>query len=199
MLGTGAVVNPYGGPSAYGLGVEAAGTTGGTGGPGGGRVLVTAPASGSAAVPPSASALRPASGPDSAHVHGSAEPSRAGSRAGEGRERPGRSAQPTTDENESGGDGEDTAGLEADEGDDGGRSAGPTPADSASPQEAGQEAGHEPGVVSSPPALQPVHQSVTHAEDPTEPVLRILPLGSGLILIGLGLGLAFIGLRVRRG
>jgi hypothetical protein len=53
-------------------------------------------------------------------------------------------------------------------------------------------------VPSSPP-LRPVHQSVTHAEDPTDPVLRILPLGSGLILIGLGLGLAFIGLRVRRG
>jgi len=54
-------------------------------------------------------------------------------------------------------------------------------------------------VPSSPP-LRPVHRTVTHAEDdPTEPVLRILPLGSGLILIGLGLGLAFIGLRVRRG
>lgn len=48
------------------------------------------------------------------------------------------------------------------------------------------------------PPLQPVRQTVTHAEDPAEPVLRILPLGSGLILIGLGLGLAFIGLRVRR-
>jgi hypothetical protein len=32
-----------------------------------------------------------------------------------------------------------------------------------------------------------------------EPVLRILPLGSGMVLIGLGLGLAFVGLRVRRG
>jgi hypothetical protein len=29
-------------------------------------------------------------------------------------------------------------------------------------------------------------------------MLRILPLGSGLVLIGLGLGLAFIALRVRR-
>jgi hypothetical protein len=46
--------------------------------------------------------------------------------------------------------------------------------------------------------LRPHHHTVTHAEDPTEPVLRILPLGSGLILIGLGLGLAFIALRVRR-
>lgn len=48
------------------------------------------------------------------------------------------------------------------------------------------------------PTLQPPHQTVTHAEDPAEPVLRILPLGTGLILIGLGLGLAFIALRVRR-
>ncbi|RSN48894.1 hypothetical protein DMH12_25765 [Streptomyces sp. WAC 04229] len=33
----------------------------------------------------------------------------------------------------------------------------------------------------------------------TEPVLRVLPLGSGLVLIGLGLALAFVGLRLRRG
>jgi hypothetical protein len=29
--------------------------------------------------------------------------------------------------------------------------------------------------------------------------LALLPLGSGLILVGLGLALAFLGLRVRRG
>jgi hypothetical protein len=140
--------------------------------------------------------LRPASGPDPhASVHAAAEPSRAGSRAGEGRDRPGRSAQPTADENEDGGDGgdgEDTAGLEADEGDDGGRSAGPVAAESASPSQGA-------GVVPSPPAPQPAQRTVSHADDPAEPVLRILPLGSGLILIGLGLGLAFIALRVRRG
>ncbi|MET7573572.1 hypothetical protein ABZT04_34530 [Streptomyces sp. NPDC005492] len=191
VLGTGAVVNPYGGPSAYGVEAGAAGTAGG------GHVEATPPASASA------SPLRPASGPDPAHApthvpaHASAEPSRAGSRAGEGRERPGRSAEPTKneDEDEGGGTSEDPAGLEADEGDEGGRSAGPVAADSASPQETAQVTGQKPGVTPSPPA----HQSVTHAEDPTEPVLRILPLGSGLVLIGLGLGLAFIGLRVRRG
>ena len=53
-------------------------------------------------------------------------------------------------------------------------------------------------MPSSPP-LQPVHRTVTSAESSAEPMLRILPLGSGLILIGLGLGLAFIALRVRRG
>ncbi|MFD5493517.1 hypothetical protein ACFYY3_15715 [Streptomyces sp. NPDC001812] len=31
-----------------------------------------------------------------------------------------------------------------------------------------------------------------------EPKVRILPLGSGLVLMGLGLGLAFVGLRLRR-
>lgn len=33
----------------------------------------------------------------------------------------------------------------------------------------------------------------------SEPALRLLPLGSGLVLIGLGLALAFVGLRLRRG
>ncbi|MBL3665000.1 hypothetical protein JL475_02995 [Streptomyces sp. M2CJ-2] len=31
-----------------------------------------------------------------------------------------------------------------------------------------------------------------------EPMVRILPMGSGLVLMGLGLGLAFVGLRLRR-
>jgi hypothetical protein len=30
-------------------------------------------------------------------------------------------------------------------------------------------------------------------------VLRVLPLGTGLVLMGLGLALAFVGLRLRRG
>ncbi|AQS72060.1 hypothetical protein B1H29_18285 [Streptomyces pactum] len=53
-------------------------------------------------------------------------------------------------------------------------------------------------VPSAPPSRsQP--QADTHAGDATEPVVRILPLGSGLVLIGLGLALAFVGLRLRRG
>ncbi|MFC5669179.1 hypothetical protein [Streptomyces incanus] len=38
----------------------------------------------------------------------------------------------------------------------------------------------------------------TGTERSTGPVLRILPLGGGLVLMGLGLGLAFVGLRLRR-
>ncbi|MFD8518542.1 hypothetical protein [Streptomyces capillispiralis] len=40
---------------------------------------------------------------------------------------------------------------------------------------------------------------VAGAGPAVEPVLRILPLGSGLMLIGLGLGLAFVALRMRQG
>ncbi|SED98379.1 hypothetical protein SAMN05216489_05123 [Streptomyces sp. 3213] len=183
MLGTGATVNPYGGVPAYGMGA------GSTGGAGDGRAAVMAPASATASV--SATALKPASGPGH-HDQAAArpEPTRAGSQAGVGRERPGRTAQPSAEEAENGGDDEATADPVTDED---GASAVPTPADSASPSE-------EAAIMPSSPPLRPVHQTVTHAEDdPTEPVLRILPLGSGLILIGLGLGLAFIGLRVRRG
>nr|WSY53265.1 hypothetical protein OG999_26165 [Streptomyces sp. NBC_00886] len=195
VLGTGGVVGPYGDVLAYGA--EPGRSSGGP--------AVTATASASAlghgsgsdagrlpAPPPVRHpAHAPGPGETLAPASASADPSRAGSRAGEGRERPGRTAEPTTDEDgdESGGegDGEDTPGLEADDGD---RSDSPAPADSASRQEA--------GLVPSSPPLQPVHQTVARAEDPAEPVLRILPLGSGLILIGLGLGLAFIALRVRR-
>ncbi|MFF4270484.1 hypothetical protein [Streptomyces sp. NPDC001536] len=61
------------------------------------------------------------------------------------------------------------------------------------------EPSREAVPAASVPPQQPVRQAVGRAESPTEPVLRILPLGSGLVLIGLGLGLAFVGLRVRRG
>ncbi len=45
---------------------------------------------------------------------------------------------------------------------------------------------------------EPVRDAHAHADRPVGPVLRILPLGSGLVLIGLGLGLAFFALRLRR-
>jgi hypothetical protein len=50
------------------------------------------------------------------------------------------------------------------------------------------------------PPGRPARQAVAQdAERAAEPVLRILPLGSGLVLIGLGLGLALLGARLRRG
>ncbi|MFJ4469946.1 hypothetical protein ACIP2X_21090 [Streptomyces sp. NPDC089424] len=96
---------------------------------------------------------------------GSADPSWAGSRAGEGRLRPGRPEEPRT---------ETAPPSRSDTADDGSASA----------------------SASDPGADEDV-QAVPDA-DPSGPVLRILPLGSGLVLIGLGLGLAFVALRVRR-
>ncbi|MFF1677537.1 hypothetical protein [Streptomyces sp. NPDC058256] len=103
----------------------------------------------------------------------SADASRAGSQPGEGRERPGRE-EPTQ---------QPEAGVaEPDR-------------DPAFPDNPAASAVSEP----SPDAANPVRQSVVRPGPDPEPVLRIVPLGSGLILIGLGLGLAFLALRVRRG
>ncbi|MCX4576304.1 hypothetical protein OHB41_24630 [Streptomyces sp. NBC_01571] len=105
------------------------------------------------------------------------EDSRAGSEAGEGRARPGR-------EERNQGEGaydEDSA---------------PTYTDRDPLQES-------PGsdVTTGPPpnAAVPVEQHVVRPAAPARPTLRILPLGGGLILIGLGLGMAFLALRLRRG
>ncbi|GGN65870.1 hypothetical protein GCM10011579_036870 [Streptomyces albiflavescens] len=108
----------------------------------------------------------------------SADASRAGSVAGQGRVRPGR-AEPT---------GPDTA-------DDTGE-AEPTDAgrDPAVPDRQEASAAAEP----SGNAVIPVQQNAVVPPPAPEPVLQILPLGSGLILMGLGLGLAFVALRVRR-
>ncbi|MFJ2233305.1 hypothetical protein [Streptomyces sp. NPDC087859] len=116
----------------------------------------------------------------------SAEPSRAGSRAGEGRERPGRREAAEAAET-----GEEDAGSGV-----GSESEAEQPADGDATVVA--EPSREAVPDASPPPRRNGRQDVTRAESPTEPVLRILPLGSGLVLIGLGLGLAFVGLRVRR-
>ncbi len=118
------------------------------------------------------SALGPAARPVAGSAVGSTvttveETSRAGSAAGEGRERPGGARPPILD---------------------------PPPAP------------YTPPPVSPPPPPRPT--PVAHrdtASDPAErtpvgpvlPNLRVLPLGGGLVLIGLGLG--FLGLRLRRG
>ncbi|MFJ5774832.1 hypothetical protein [Streptomyces sp. NPDC093094] len=139
------------------------------------------------------------------------EPSRAGSRAGEGRQRPGRpqekerepgeeetsaeaseQPEPSADESDAGtadsgerdgGDGHDEAGgLQPPAGT---ASVGPT-----EPQAASRQA--DPPQDGSPRAVAP------QAGTPAEPMLHVLPLGSGLMLVGLGLALAFLGLRLRR-
>ncbi|MFE2964796.1 hypothetical protein ACFXKC_14220 [Streptomyces sp. NPDC059340] len=114
----------------------------------------------------------------------SAGASRAGSSAGQGRTRPGRE-EPSAPDEDGSGSGEDTV---------------PTYTDR---DPAGENAASDPEETGAPepsrPAVVPVqHDEVGPATAP-EPVLKILPLGGGLILIGLGLGLAFLALRLRRG
>lgn len=106
----------------------------------------------------------------------SADASRAGSRPGEGRARPGR----------------EEPGRQSESG-----AAEPTYPD----RDPGVPDHPEASIAAEPSqaAAIPVRQSVGRPGRTPEPVLRIVPLGSGLILIGLGLGLAFLALRVRRG
>ncbi|MFF3328540.1 hypothetical protein ACFYWX_03105 [Streptomyces sp. NPDC002888] len=106
-------------------------------------------------------------------------PDRAGSRAGVGKVRPGRSDEEREGEEE--GEGEDDESESAESGVDDEE---PTPA-TEPPGEAGLVPSKTPGAGST-------------EEQPVGRVLRILPLGSGLVLIGLGLGLAFLALRLRR-
>ncbi|MGJ5826547.1 hypothetical protein [Streptomyces ossamyceticus] len=109
-------------------------------------------------------------------VHAAVEPvpgsSWAGSRAGEGRERPGRPDAGLMDP-------EDLYGVSEE----------PTEA----PDDPAGTATPEP----SRNAASPVGRA--GAEAPEGPVLEALALGGGLMLMGIGLGLAFVGLRIRRG
>ncbi|MFD6287442.1 hypothetical protein ACFWDP_40915 [Streptomyces anthocyanicus] len=93
--------------------------------------------------------------------------SRAGSRAGEGRERPGRESPPPP---------EDTASAHPD---------GPESQEAYLPPER-------------PARPVDAHDAPDHPVRTSEPVLQVLPLGTGLILIGLGLALSFLALRTRR-
>ncbi|GAX58063.1 hypothetical protein [Streptomyces olivochromogenes] len=113
----------------------------------------------------------------------SAGASRAGSSAGEGRTHPGREESPARDED---GSREDTVPTYTDRDPDEENAASDRPEATGAP---------EP----SRPAAVPVQHNEVGPATPPEPVLKILPLGGGLILIGLGLGLAFLALRLRRG
>ncbi|MER5213984.1 hypothetical protein ABT063_26275 [Streptomyces sp. NPDC002838] len=158
VLGAGVVVSPFG--SGWSYGVE---RSYGTGRPYGVEAA-----------------------PDRTASPSATEPSRAGSRAGEGRERPGRRVplESAPEDAEGTAAPEDEGGQEAD----GGLTAEPEPP-------------RATGVVPSghPPRPADQGQAAGRAERSAEPGLEILPLGSGLILVGLGLGLAFVALRVRRG
>ncbi|WP_221348397.1 hypothetical protein [Streptomyces beigongshangae] len=105
--------------------------------------------------------------------------SRAGSRAGEGRERPGRSAPPTD------------------------RTGPPAHPDGSANRDREAPVVPETSAVPERPAEPPArpvdaHETADRPVRASEPVLRVLPLGTGLVLIGLGLGLAFFALRARR-
>ncbi|MGP3945671.1 MULTISPECIES: hypothetical protein [Streptomyces] len=127
----------------------------------------------------------------------------AGTRAGEGRTHPGRTRPPASsppDEDPSAGtrdgdgDGDgNESGTESDEG--AGRfSLVPewTPSSLPMPQRPDRHQAREPL-----PSGQPYGAQRT-ATEPSERAMRVLPLGTGLALTGLGLGLAFFGLRLRR-
>ncbi|OIJ85586.1 hypothetical protein BIV25_43495 [Streptomyces sp. MUSC 14] len=135
---------------------------------------------------PAASPLPMPSGSSSASHHsGAADPTRAGSLAGEGRLRPGRPDGPAA-EVEGGDAPVPTRAPGA------GRSEEPETADlpvvTPTAPDASGDSGHD---------RTPARHAAPQGETATEPVLQLLPLGSGLVLIGLGL--AFLGLRLRRG
>jgi len=140
-------------------------------------VLGTAPAPVSYASP-ALSALMVAPPAASYAVEPLPVESRAGSGAGVGRQRPGRQAVP----------GEEAPAIR-------------TELDPGVPEVPDIPVRPEPDVDTDVgPDVRP--EPSQHAAPPpssSEPVWHGFSLGSGLVLIGLGLGLAFLGLRVRRG
>ena len=111
--------------------------------------------------------------PSLAPAPSAATPSRAGSRAGEGRERPGRREEPPPEDDDPGTD--------------------PTDADSSG---SGTDDG-DLTAVSEPPR-ETAAVSAPGGAARTAARVFILPLGTGLVLIGLGIGLALFALRLRR-
>lgn len=211
-LGAGAVVAPYGADAAHGAGWPAAPFA-----------VVAAPspepsASGAATVPDGsgthdgrggherprhpdardrpdarpatesapATSASPSPSPSPSGTTADPEPSRGGSLPGEGRQRP-----PHAEEHEPEHDGRDGyAGRHRD--DDIDDDVPETPATALPPQPT------EPAALPPATPTRTPPQTGTPARAAAEPLLRVLPLGSGLVLIGLGLALGLAGLRMRR-
>ncbi|MFE3268817.1 hypothetical protein [Streptomyces sp. NPDC059215] len=126
--------------------------------------------------------MREAAGPTPAE-----EDSRAGSRPGAGRARPGRQDR----DRDQGENDEDSMPTYTDR----------DPVDESAGSGTSQDGvdGTGDGTTGAPNAAVPVEQHVLDpGTAPTRRTLRILPLGGGLILIGLGLGMAFLALHLRR-
>ncbi|CAM5629868.1 MULTISPECIES: hypothetical protein [Streptomyces] len=144
--------------------------------------------------------------------------SRPGSGPGEGRDRPGRDETAREESRDTRPPRRGRAEQEGTESHEAGRPDGDgvrrpdarrdasTPAedDPAEQSPAGDSGGVTPtesgdtAAVPVPATSSPAARPDTVAGTAVEPVLRILPLGSGLILIGLGFALAFLGLRMRQ-
>ncbi|MGQ4414618.1 hypothetical protein ACN6LA_004382 [Streptomyces sp. SAS_269] len=152
----------------------------------------TTPVTPAALVSASPAASHSASRPH-AHSDPAAEPSRAGSRAGEGRMRPGRPDGPASEEE--GDDGSGTVTRDPDPFDPQEPETADIPAGTPTASMPPEEAGLDPAR---PPRQTAAQNDVRRDAAPAEPTLEILPLGTGLVLVGLGLGLAFLGLRIRR-
>ncbi|GGS90104.1 hypothetical protein [Streptomyces griseoviridis] len=128
---------------------------------------------------PSRRASRPAGRP---------ERPRARDRSGEVRQRPGGPGESYAREHGAG-DGTGASGRDPGGAEEHGGAVGPDT--STGPPEAGRDASEVP--------VRPVPRSLPRAEEgPGRTGPRVLPLGSGLVLLGLGMGLAFFGLRLRR-
>ncbi|MEU6604003.1 hypothetical protein ABZ922_02840 [Streptomyces shenzhenensis] len=125
--------------------------------------------------------------PDLTGPSASAEPSRAGNRPAEGRPRPGRPDGPPA--HTEGVDDPDDASpsTTAPWGHHGDDYDAATPSASEPTQQAGL----------APSTLPPTENAAQGRASGSDPSLRLLPLGSGMIFIGLGLALALVGLQVR--
>jgi hypothetical protein len=113
----------------------------------------------------------------------------AGSRAGEGRERPGR---------------QDPGPVEPGDEDDAYAPSAEPSAEPDGPNDPHDPEAHDPEATVAPEPSQnaalpvPVAPPGAGTETTGEPLLPVPALGGGLVLVGLGLGLAFVGLRIRR-